>query len=147
MAKNIHQMIILDIDTDQTRSENIDPNYWNYFSREKYWLHCLSYENIEWIVVAKKNVNQMKKCRAWNKNFSPFNPSYTMIKFRSKLLNYFSDKKYRLNVEVAKNVNWLSWWRKMLIKWRNIELKIWIWVYFNMCYLSIEFWFRPLKSF
>ena len=106
MAKNIHQMIILDIDTDQTRSENIDPNYWNYFSREKYWLHCLSYENIEWIVVAKKNVNQMKKCRAWNKNFSPFNPSYTMIKFRSKLLNYFSDKKYRLNVEVAKNVNW-----------------------------------------
>ena len=61
MAKNIH---ILEIDTDQMRVKNIDPNYWNCFSGEKYWLNCLSGENIEWIVVAAKNFDQIEEYRA-----------------------------------------------------------------------------------
>jgi len=36
MAKNIRQMIILEIDTDQMRVKNINPNYLNCFSGEKY---------------------------------------------------------------------------------------------------------------
>ena len=44
MAKNIHQMIISEIDTDQMRVKNNHPSYWNYFSGEKYWLNCLSGE-------------------------------------------------------------------------------------------------------
>jgi len=42
MAKSIHQMITLEIDTDERKVKDIDPNYWNYFSSEKYWLNDLS---------------------------------------------------------------------------------------------------------
>jgi len=46
MVKNIHQMIILEIDTDQMRVKNNGPNYWNCFSQEKYRLNYLSGEKI-----------------------------------------------------------------------------------------------------
>jgi len=46
MAKNIHQMIIVEIYTDQMSVKNIDPNYLNCVSREKYQLDCLSVKNI-----------------------------------------------------------------------------------------------------
>ena len=63
MVKNIHQKFILKIDTDQMKVKNIDPNYWNCLSGEKYWLNCLSDKHIEWIIVAEKDVDQMKECQ------------------------------------------------------------------------------------
>ena len=56
-----------------------------------------------------------------------------------------------------KNMNWivncwklsieLSKRRKILTKWRNVVLKIWIWAYFNLCYLMIKLQFELLTLF
>ena len=72
MAKNIYQMIIVEIYTDQMSVKNIDPNYLNCVSREKYRLDCLSVKNIIWIFVTEKNADQIEEWRAQNKNLNPF---------------------------------------------------------------------------
>ena len=47
--------------------------------------------------------------------------------------------------KLRKISNELLWWRKMLTKWNNGELKIWVSVYFNLFYLIIKFRSKPLK--
>jgi len=44
------------------RWSSFNPDYWNCFSGEKYWLKVA--KNIDGIVVLEKNVDQMKECRA-----------------------------------------------------------------------------------
>jgi len=73
MTKNIHQIIILEIDTNQIRVNYIDPNYWNYFNGEKYWLNYLCDEKY-WI---RMNYHGWEKYQpnertSLNKSLRPF---------------------------------------------------------------------------